>query len=156
MIKINNEQQKVEISETDLDLIRQLYDYLLEQEEIAIKAETSLTFVDNDEIRELNLQYRNIDSETDVLSFPLYEAKELEEIKKTESEEMFLLGDIVISLEKAVEQAEDFGHSFSRELLYLFVHGMLHLLGFDHLEEDEKKEMRTREEEILNKFSISR
>ena len=156
MIRINDEQDKVKISEEDFAVISEIFQYLLSEEGIPEKAETSLTFVDNEEIRNLNNEYRNIDSETDVLSFPIYEKAELESLKGTITEEDLLLGDIVISLEKAREQAEEFGHSFKREIIYLFVHGMLHLLGYDHLEEDEKKEMRSREESILEKFAIMR
>ena len=156
MIKINNEQEKVVFSNENADLIEEIYLYMLKQEDLSDKAEVSLVLTDNEEIRLLNKEYRNIDSATDVLSFPIYEAKELELLKNKVSEEEILLGDIVISMEKVTEQSEDYGHSFQRELMYLFVHGMLHLLGHDHLEEDEKREMRSREEGILEKFALTR
>lgn len=156
MIKINNDQDKVVFSSENADLIEKIYLYMLKQEDLSEKAEVSLVLTDNEEIKLLNKEYRNIDSATDVLSFPIYEVEELELLKNKESEEEILLGDIVVSMEKVTEQSEDYGHSFQRELMYLFVHGMLHLLGHDHLEEDEKKEMRSREEEILEKFALTR
>ena len=108
-------------------------------------------FVDNEQIREMNSAYRDKDSATDVLSFPMYEADEA-----IEDEEEILLGDIVISLERAAEQAEEYGHSLEREVMYLIVHGLLHLAGYDHMEDDEKKEMRRREEELLTVIGASR
>ena len=156
MIRINNEQTNVAVSEEDLDQIIQIYNYLLLKEGIFDQAETSLTFVDNQAIRELNEEYRDLDQDTDVLSFPMYEKQELAELSADPDIDTLLLGDIVISLEKARAQAGEYGHSFTRELLYLFIHGMLHLLGFDHLEEDEKSEMRSREETILEHFGIIR
>lgn len=156
MIKINNDQDKVVFSSENADLIEKIYLYMLKQEDLSDKGEVSLVLTDNEEIKLLNKEYRNIDSATDVLSFPIYDVEELELLKNKESEEEILLGDIVISMEKVTEQSEEYGHSFQRELMYLFVHGMLHLLGHDHLEEDEKKEMRSREEEILEKFALTR
>ena len=157
MIQINNEQDLVVLSQEDYEKIRLLYQSLLRREGLPEVAESSLTFVTNQEIRELNREYRNIEKETDVLSFPLYESEDLVLLRQGEQgAKILLLGDIVISLEKAQEQATEFGHSFRRELLYLFVHGLLHLFGYDHLDEDEKREMRSREEEILEEFSITR
>lgn len=129
---------------------------MLDSENIPLYAEISLLFTDNEEIKIMNKEYRDVDYSTDVLSFPIYEREELEDLKSKLLPQEILLGDIVISLEKTQEQSEEFGHSFRRELVYLFVHGLLHLLGYDHLEEDEKKEMRSREEAILEKFSITR
>ena len=129
---------------------------MLASEGIPPYSEVSLVFVDNEEIKVLNKEYREIDSATDVLSFPMYEREDLNLLKSKEFPEEILLGDIVISLEKAQEQKTEFGHSFKRELMYLFIHGMLHLFGYDHLEEDEKKEMRSREEIILEKFLLTR
>lgn len=156
MIKINNEQDKIVFVKEDSDIIEKIFSDMLDSENIPSSAEVSLVLTDNTEIQELNKEYRNIDSATDVLSFPIYEETELKSIKEGNIPEQILLGDIVISLEKAEEQSKEFEHSFKRELMYLFVHGMLHLLGHDHLEEDEKKEMRSREEAILEKFSLTR
>ncbi len=117
----------------------------------AENAEISLTFVSKEEIRELNNQYRGIDNHTDVLSFPL-----IEDFDFIEEDDDYMLGDVVICLEKAREQADEFGHSERREIVYLFVHSVCHLLGFDHMEEDEKKEMRQREEEVMTLLDLER
>ncbi len=117
----------------------------------AENAEISLTFVSKEEIRELNNQYRGIDNHTDVLSFPL-----IEDFDEIEEDEEFMLGDVVICLEKAREQAEEYGHSERREIAYLFVHSVCHLLGYDHMEEDEKQEMRAREEKVMTLLDIER
>ena len=108
------------------------------------EAEVDLLFVDNGAIREMNLEYRDKDSATDVLSFPMYEADE-----EIDDEEEILFGDIVISLERAQEQCVEYGHSLEREVMYLLVHVLLHLAGYDHMEEEDKKEMRAREEHLL-------
>ena len=116
------------------------------------RCELSVTFVGLDEIHELNREYRGVDRPTDVLSFPQFEDLE-EEIPEVGE---ICLGDVVICREKAEEQAEKFGHSFERELVYLFTHSVLHLLGYDHMEEDEKKVMRQREEEIMEHIGLMR
>ncbi len=124
----------------------------VEKEGLAAEnAEISLTFVSKEEIRELNNQYRGIDNHTDVLSFPL-----IEDFDEVGPGDEYMLGDVVICLEKAREQAEEFGHSEAREIVYLFVHSVCHLLGFDHMEEDEKLEMRTREEEVMTLLDLER
>jgi probable rRNA maturation factor len=108
-------------------------------------AEVSLVFCDDRAIRRLNRKWRGVDAPTDVLSFPQLTEDDLQGpvIRPV------LLGDIVLSLESAARQAEEYGHSLEREILYLFTHGLLHLLGYDHLEEDERQRMRVREEEIM-------
>lgn len=116
------------------------------------RCQLSVTFVSLDEIHELNREYRGVDSPTDVLSFPQYENLE-EEIPEVGE---ICLGDVVICEEKAREQAAEYGHSFERELVYLFTHSVLHLLGYDHMEEAEKQEMRSREEEIMLHIGLSR
>ena len=116
------------------------------------RCEISVTFVDLDKIHELNKQYRGVDKPTDVLSFPQFDDLE-EEIPEVCE---ICLGDVVICEQKAREQAEEFGHSFERELVYLFTHSVLHLLGYDHMEDDEKKAMREREEEIMKQIGLMR
>ena len=116
------------------------------------RCEIRVTFVDLDEIHELNKQYRGVDKPTDVLSFPQFDDLE-EEIPEVCE---ICLGDVVICEQKAREQAEEFGHSFERELVYLFTHSVLHLLGYDHMEDDEKKAMREREEEIMKQIGLMR
>lgn len=125
---------------------------LFEQEGVdGERAEISLTLVSLEEIRELNRDYRDVDRETDVLSFPQFECVE----DMPEFGEL-CLGDVVICLDKVEEQAKEFGHSFERELIYLFVHSLLHLLGYDHMEEEEKKEMRQREEQVMTAIDLNR
>lgn len=108
------------------------------------------------EIRKLNKEYRNIDRETDVLSFPMYEKEELETVKKQKQEWKDTLGDIVISIERVEEQAKEYGHSFEREFAYMLVHGFYHLRGYDHMEEEEKTQMREKEENVLSQLNITR
>jgi probable rRNA maturation factor len=121
--------------------------------DIATEAEVGVTFADDEYIRELNRDYRGIDKATDVLSFALEEG---DEPAIAGGPPETLLGDIVISLETAVRQAEEYGHSLERELAYLTVHGMLHLVGYDHETEADKEAMRRQEEAILALVGISR
>ena len=118
----------------------------------------SVTFVTPEEIHELNRDYRGVDRPTDVLSFPQFEREELEEYISCPDDVPgeLMLGDVVISKDKAMEQAEEYGHSFERELIYLFTHSVLHLLGYDHEEPEDKAVMRKREEEIMDWLGIPR
>lgn len=116
------------------------------------RCELSVTFVDLDEIHELNKIHRGVDSPTDVLSFPQFE----DVCEEAPEEGEICLGDVVICRDKAAQQAEEFGHSFEREILYLFVHSVLHLLGYDHMEDGEKRVMRTREEKIMEHIDVLR
>ena len=104
-------------------------------------------------IRKFNKEYRNIDSETDVLSFPMFEKEELENFESAEQE---VLGDIIISIDRVEKQADEYGHSFQRELSYMVVHGFYHIIGYDHMEEADKKIMRVKEENILEALEIGR
>lgn len=143
-ILIDNRQDKVDTINLE-KLVEKVIKTVLEVEEVIDNVEVSVSFVDNEEIRKLNKYYRGIDKPTDVLSFPLAEFEdtyaEVEEIEK-DSEEVQPIGDIVISLEKALEQSMEYGHSFEREVAYLTAHSMLHLLGYDHETEEERKIMR--------------
>ena len=118
----------------------------------------SITLTTPSNIRKLNKEYRNIDKETDVLSFPMFEKYEIDKIvekqEKLPLEET--IGDIVISVERVEEQAKEYGHSFERELSYMLVHGFYHLMGYDHIEEEDKKIMRPKEEKILSELNILR
>lgn len=117
----------------------------------------TVTFTTPENIRTINQQYRNIDRATDVLSFPMFERKEIEEKTKNNLfEHEDILGDIIISIDKVKEQAEEYGHSFERELSYMLVHGFYHLMGYDHIQEEDKKEMRKKEEHILEELKIVR
>lgn len=116
--------------------------------------EVSVTFTDNEQIHDINLYHRNIDSETDVLSFPLMDENGLSLNHETDC---YMLGDIVISTEKAIQQAEEFGHSFEREIAFLTVHSMLHLLGYDHVTgEEDEREMFAKQDLILDALGITR
>jgi probable rRNA maturation factor len=131
-------------------LLRRAILETLAYEEVEIEApEVSMTFTDNEGIRQLNRLYRQIDRATDVLSFPMFSFEdETEEVEGA-------LGDIVISLERAKEQAETFGHSFEREVAFLCVHSMLHLLGYDHeLGEEQDIDMRRRQSEIMERLGL--
>lgn len=108
-------------------------------------------------IQEINKEYRNIDKSTDVLSFPMFEKDELEEkIIKNDFYYEDILGDIIISIPKVIEQSREYGHSFERELSYMLVHGFYHLMGYDHIQEKDKKIMRPKEEKILRELKIER
>ena len=102
-------------------------------------------------IKSINKEHRGIDKETDVLSFPMFEKNEIANLDNTNED---ILGDMVISIERVEEQAKEYGHSFERELAYMVVHSFYHLLGYDHMTEEDKKEMREKEENILNKLNI--
>lgn len=114
----------------------------------------SITLTNPENIRKLNNEYRNIDKETDVLSFPMFEKNEISALNEIQFEEA--LGDIVISIERVKEQAVEYGHSFERELAYMVVHGFYHLMGEDHIEEADKIIMREKEENVLRKLNILR
>lgn len=137
----------------DLDLIRKKAEKtiteVLRVENISENAEVSLSIVDKETIHKLNKDYRNVDRETDVLSFPLDE-----EGFDNEGNPLILLGDIVICLDVAECQAADFGHSLEREIMYLICHSTLHLLGYDHIEEDDKKVMRSKEKEVMKNLGV--
>ena len=107
-------------------------------------------------IKQINKQYRNIDKETDVLSFPMFNKDELNNYKPLEGVGQEVLGDIIISISKVIEQAEEYGHSFERELAYMVVHGFYHIIGYDHIEKADKEQMRKKEENILVKLNIKR
>ena len=151
---IVNHQNTVKIPTGIRMLIRRCCNAVLVCEGFKETAEVSVNFVDNQEIRSLNAKFRNKDIETDVLSFPLGENNEWDVNPQTNA---LLLGDIVISVEKAFEQAESYGHSLQREIGFLTVHSMLHLLGYDHENGGmELVRMREKEEEVLSKLGLSR
>lgn len=114
----------------------------------------SVTLTNPEYIRKLNKEYRQIDKETDVLSFPMFEKDEIKSLENLEFEET--LGDIVISVQRVEEQSKEYGHSFERELAYMVVHGFYHLMGEDHMNDEEKEIMRAKEENVLNKLNIVR
>ena len=117
----------------------------------------TITLTTPENIRKINKKYRKIDKATDVLSFPMFEKAELDEkIKNKDFLYEDVLGDIIISIDKVREQAGEYGHSFERELSYMVVHGFYHLMGYDHIEEEDKKIMRPKEEKVLEQLNITR
>lgn len=153
-VYITNKQNTVKIPTGIRILIRRSCNAVLEQEGFNDPAEISVTFVDNKEIAELNGQYRDKPVETDVLSFPLGSDGEYDTNNETGAK---MLGDIVISMEKAQEQANIYGHTLQREVAFLTVHSMLHLLGYDHVNGGlEEVHMREKEEQVLTKLGLTR
>jgi probable rRNA maturation factor len=149
---IENKQKTVKIPTGLRMLVRRCCNAVLRMEDFPYPAEISVTFVNNEQIRELNKQYRSKDMATDVLSFPMGEDGVYDENHSTGAK---ILGDIVISMEKAVEQAELYGHSLEREVGYLTAHSMLHLLGYNH--EDggiERVHMREKEEQVMVQLGL--
>ena len=134
--------------EKETKKIYELLAFALKREKLE-NVEFNIIFVDSDTIHEINRNYRHVDRVTDVISFAL-------EDNETITLDHRVLGDIYICVERAEEQAKEYGHSFLRELAFLSIHGLLHLLGYDHMEDEEKKRMRKREEEILESLNITR
>ena len=141
-------EEKIEYKE----IIKEVLDKCFKEEKLGKNITITVTLTNPENIRNINKKYRQIDNPTDVLSFPMYEKEEISEVKQQKYE--VILGDIVISIPKVEEQAEEYGHSFKRELSYMVVHGFYHLMGFDHMKEEEKAEMREKEENILGKLNI--
>jgi len=146
-IDIDNRQDALTITENSVKLIHQAIAYCYQMEKFPEHYQVSISFVDNEEIHDLNRKYRGKNEPTDVLSFPVdFESPEVGEK---------LLGDIVISTEKIVEQAEEYCNSVSREMIYLLVHSMLHLMGYDHMDEENKKIMRRKEEQVMEAMNLA-
>lgn len=157
-ISFLNEQDKFDITDKLKELITLAAKTALDYMGFERDAEISVMFTDNEGIRVLNAQHRGIDRATDVLSFPMLEYDDDGEMfdDPGDIEDELCLGDIVISLERAAEQAEEYGHSFEREVGFLTVHSMLHLLGYDHMTEEEEKEMFGFQKEILTEMGLER
>ena len=150
---VNEEDSKYE------EMIFKAAEAVLECENHDFDAEISVTLTDNDEIREINREHRGIDKETDVLSFPLYDFETpsvFDEAQVSIDGDVRVLGDIVISVEKIIAQAAEYGHSVEREMSYMTVHSMLHLLGYDHMTDEDKALMRSREEKVMEYLNINR
>ena len=143
LIIANQTDQNIEMDEKLESVVKTV----LDTEGLSLDYEVSITFVDKDEIHKLNKEFRSVDRPTDVLSFPMDEDFFIEGVDT-------MLGDIVICMDVAKEQAKDFGHSLDREIMYLTAHSMLHLLGYDHMEENEKLEMRAREKEVMKILGV--
>lgn len=150
--------KEIEEKEEYEKIIKRVLEQCFKEEKlINSKLYITITLTNPEKIKEINKQYRNIERATDVLSFPMFEKDELEQkIQNEDFEYPDVLGDIIISIEKVEEQAKEYEHSFERELSYMIVHGFYHLMGYDHIEEDDKKKMRPKEEKILNDLKIKR
>lgn len=143
----------VDENEEYKEIIKKVLKACFAEEKINQKLYVNVVLTNPQNIREINKNHRGIDKETDVLSFPMYEKEELENLEPKNDD---ILGDMVISIEKVTQQATEYGHSFERELAYMVVHSFYHLLGYDHIKEEDKKEMRPKEENILNKLNLKR
>ncbi|NLJ40713.1 MAG: rRNA maturation RNase YbeY [Clostridiales bacterium] len=162
IIEISDIQDSIPITENFTDIIRSCIAKATEDLSLRVMVEVTLT--DNQGIRKINQSFRKVDKATDVLSFPMIDLKPGDDILVPDdflcdsdpATGAVLLGDIMISMEKAAEQAKEYGHSIERELGYLTVHGILHLLGYDHLADDDKVIMRREEEAILSCLGLDR
>lgn len=155
---LENDQELVNITEEQIEELKRVCEAVMELEECNFDAEISLTFTDNSGIREINREYRNIDNATDVLSFPMLEFDGSEVDAEYETEDgLVMLGDIVISAERAAEQARSLNHSLRRELAFLTAHSMLHLLGYDHVDDKEGElTMIEKQNTVLDGLGITR
>ena len=149
-IYFDNIQDKFSVGFQLKSLLRRTVRATLKYEGIKNNTEVSVTFADDESIRKLNAEYRNLDRPTDVLSFPIED-----DVEAADESQVLMLGDIVISLERAAAQAEEYGHSFKREVAFLCAHSMLHLLGYDHeLGEEQDVDMRRRQREIMKLMGL--
>lgn len=151
-ISILNHQGVLDIDDKLNQVLEDLIALTLKEEDFDYEGEVSIVFVDDEEIHELNKLHRNKDSSTDVLSFPQYEALKDEQV----IDPYVVLGDVVISTETAIKQAELYGHSLMREIGFLVVHSIFHLFGYDHDTEEHTKEMRNKEESVLKAYNLTR
>lgn len=156
---IDNRQSVMEIRDEVYELLEQIVKRSVESEGLEQGIEVSIILIDNEQIKELNKNFRGIDRETDVLSFPAIDYQD-DEDEPADNINMdtgdLILGDIAISVEKAAEQAQDYGHSFYREMGFLTAHGMFHLLGYDHEDEQEAVVMHQKEEAVLSSLGLTR
>ncbi len=156
-VYFSNQQDKYKITPKIRALIKKAVSETLLEEGFESPAEVSVSFVDNEAIHKLNLEYRGKDKPTDVLSFPMWEGDEEGIGDIDPNGEAVLLGDIILSVEKAYAQAEEYGHSIERELAFLSVHSTLHLLGYDHeVSEEDEAYMNKKQEEVLIKIGLPR
>ncbi|MGE5380182.1 MAG: rRNA maturation RNase YbeY [Methylocystaceae bacterium] len=152
-----NQQSKGPWTEELQTVVVNVLEEISRRQQVADQAEVGITIVDNEQIRQINAEYRGIDHATDVISFALNDdANEPEVVGEAAASIQFLLGDIIISLEQAVLQAEEYGHSLQREVAFLASHGLLHLLGFDHQDEAGEKAMQEFSESVLSHLGVNR
>lgn len=158
MIEFENRQNVVNFTDDIKKVLKSAIECALKFEKFKNPYEVDVTIVDNKEIRKINKKFRNIDRETDVLSFPMLRFKDgqggVDEDDINPDTNEVVLGDVVLSFEKALSQSKEYEHSFEREAAYLTVHSVLHLLGFDHEIDNDKKKMRIEEEKIMNEIGL--
>lgn len=159
-LTVYNQQRALALSKEILKLVKKAAKLCVKREDFSHPCEASITLTDNETIREINRDHREIDKATDVLSFPLLDfidgRANIQPGDIDPETNRVLLGDIVISVEKALEQSESYGHSFEREMAFLAVHGMLHLLGHDHEKESEEQIMFEKQDRILEEMGLKR
>lgn len=143
----DDRQSDIEITKDMIEIVKKSISEVLKEENLEDNVQVSVSFVGDEEIQQLNRDFRCVDSSTDVLSFPMDDEFKIEET---------ILGDVIINTKRVIEQAKEFGHSNTRELSYLTVHSILHLLGYDHMEEEDKKVMRAKEKDIMKSLEIYR
>jgi len=158
-VLIEDLQNKIEVTEDMIELVNKAVDISLSMEKFSIPSEISIMFVDNRYIREINKEHRQIDKPTDVLSFPIVDMYEgvinSDEGDFDLDEDVLLLGDIIVSLEMTKAQAEEYGHSFERELAFLITHGVFHLLGYDHDTPEREEKMISKQYAVLETLNLS-
>lgn len=163
MIELNFDIDMYEdiVKEDTIKLIEKIVDEALKMHNMNGNYEVSLSFVDDEEIRDINRRFRDKDSKTDVLSFPLFSEEEIIKViadgsTSSETSELVVLGDIIISVPTAIEQAKEYNHSIERELCFLSCHSILHLLGYDHDTPERTEKMETAQKDIMNKVGVTR
>lgn len=160
IVSIENLQAKIEVTKQIQELLERVVAVSLKNEKFLIPSEVSFMLVDDERIQEINQEQRNIDKPTDVLSFPVVEMINGKIISTCGDydmdENLLVLGDIVLSMERAKQQSEEYGHSFEREFAFLASHGIFHLLGYDHENEDDEKEMMEKQEAVLFEIGLGR
>lgn len=152
-VLLENRQKHITIDDVMKGIAQRAVDAIFEKEDFPYGYEVSITLVDNTAIAALNREYRGVDAATDVLSFAMMEGEEFLDLNEDGEA---IMGDIIISMEKVADQAEEYGHSIEREFAFLVVHGTLHLLGYTHDGQQDTKRMRQREEEILEGLGLTR
>ena len=160
LVYIENEQSRIDITEEHENMIRNTAMESLKQEGIGVACEVDILLTDDEAIRQINARFRNVDAPTDVLSFPMAsmeKGKIIDTGNDSDPDEgLLVIGDIVISVETAMRQSEQYGHSFEREIAFLTAHGMYHLMGYDHEVAHDEKEMTEKQEAVLGKLGLRR
>lgn len=159
-VQVENDQNYIPLEDDLYALLEKVIEFALEEENFPKDCEVNLYLVNDEAIRAMNLEHRNIDKPTDVLSFPMAEIVKgklmYESYDRNPDTDLLMLGDIVISAQRTLQQAQEYGHSMERELLFLLSHGMFHLLGYDHMTCEDEIEMMEKQEKVLSKVGLQR